>query len=269
MILTLDSDVKPKDIEQSDIIVNRATIPDDPPPAYSKPQPELPPVAGPATVPLAVIPIPDSVKPSNFLSLSRGNTQIKGTYVIDPRIKVPQPLLPPLAEDETETTRRNLFLHTSNGSIEAEVFIVGDGDHKQKVNMLVKSSNGSVVMKLHTSAARPPINIRAQSSNGSVTIHLPRSFRGPVTVSTRNGAIRFSDALSAELTTFNEVNKTRRCFIGDYSDWTDQPEGWMGDELSLETMNGGIKVQYDVEASASNSASKAKGKGLFAKLLGV
>ncbi|KAF8189458.1 hypothetical protein K438DRAFT_1832622 [Mycena galopus ATCC 62051] len=248
MILTLDSDVKPKDIEQSDIIVNRATIPDDPPPAYSKPQPELPPVAGPATVPLAVIPIPDSVKPSNFLSLSRGNTQIKGTYVIDPRIKVPQPLLPP----------RNLFLHTSNGSIEAEVFIVGDGDHKQKVKMMAKSSNGSVVVKLHTSAARPPINIRAQSSNGSVTIHLPRSFRGPVTVSTRNGAIRFSDALSAELTTFNEVNKTRRCFIGDYSDWTDQPEGWMGDELNLETMNGGIKVQYD-----------AKGKGLFAKLLGV
>ncbi|KAJ7245647.1 hypothetical protein B0H12DRAFT_1127470 [Mycena haematopus] len=269
MILPLDSDVKPKEIEQSDIIVNRATVPDDPPPAYVDSQTKA--VAGPVNASLAPMPLPESVKPMNFLSLSRGNGSIKGKYVIDPRIKFPPSMLPPLAEDETETTRRNVFLHTSNGSIDADVFIVGDGDFKQKVDMLVKSSNGSVTVRLHAPASpRPPVKIKAQSSNGSVTLHVPRSFCGPVTIRTGWGSIRFSDSLSADLTTFNEVNKTRRCFIGDFSDWAEQPEGWIGDEIDLETSNGSIKLQYDIESNVSNVGSpRGKGKGLFAKLLGV
>ncbi|KAJ7245648.1 hypothetical protein B0H12DRAFT_1073422 [Mycena haematopus] len=212
------------------------------------------------------MPLPELVKPTNFLSLSRGNAPIKGKYVIDPRIKIPQPMLPPLAEDETETTRRNMFLHTSNGAIDADVFIIGDGDFKQKVNILVKSSNGAVVVKLHAPAsARPPVKIKAQGTYGSVTLHVPRSFCGPVTISTRYGSIRFSDSLLADLTTFNEANKTRRCFIGDYSNWAEQSDGWIGDEIELETTYGSIKLQYDIESNVGSS--KGKGKGLFAKLL--
>ncbi|KAJ6503879.1 hypothetical protein C8R45DRAFT_1209439 [Mycena sanguinolenta] len=275
MILTLDSDVKPKEIEQSDLIVNRATIPDDPPPAYADSQTKsaaepAKSAAGPANPPLTTIPLPDSVKPINFLSLSRGNSSIKGKYVIDPRIKIPQCMLPPLAEDETEATRRNVLLHTSNGSIDADVFVVGDGDFKQKVNMAVKTSNGGVVVRVHASAApRPPMRITAKSSNGAVTLHLPRSFRGPVTIRTSNGSVRFSDSIEEDLTTFSEVKKTRRCFIGEYSDWTEQPGGWVGDELDLETSNGTVRLQYDVELSPSNTVESSKGKGLFAKLFGA
>ncbi|KAJ7880678.1 hypothetical protein B0H13DRAFT_1630296, partial [Mycena leptocephala] len=77
------------------------------------------------------------------------------------------------------------------------------------------------------------------SSNGTVTIHLPRTFRGPLHLTTRNGSGRFSDALKAALTTFSEVNSTRRCFVGDFSDWTE--------EISVESMNGNVKVGYEVE----------------------
>jgi len=267
MIIPQDSDSKLKDVGQSDVIVNRAAVPDDPPPAYSNSQSDSQPLAK-AAAPLPLIP---AVKPTNFLALSRGNNSIKGTYVIDPRIKIPQPMLPPLAADETEATRRNMYLHTSNGSIDVDLFVVGDGEYKQKVNISFKSSNGSISARLNTPATiRPPINLKAQSSNGTVTIHVPRGFRGPVLLTSRNGSIRFSDALSVDLTTFNEVNHTRRCFIGDFSDWTetDQQEGCMGDELELETSNGSIKVQYAAEAS-SDAGSKGKGKGLFARLLGV
>ncbi|KAJ7813972.1 hypothetical protein B0H13DRAFT_1515525, partial [Mycena leptocephala] len=52
-----------------------------------------------------------------------------------------------------------------------------------------------------------------QSSNGDSVIYVPRSFRGLVTVSSRNGSVRFS--LSVNLVTFIKVNNTRRCFIGD------------------------------------------------------
>ncbi|KAF7350168.1 hypothetical protein MVEN_01319300 [Mycena venus] len=271
MIIPQDSDSKLKDIEQSDVVVNRAPVPDDPPPAYSNSQSDAQQVAKTKPVDTS-LPLIPAVKPTNFLALSRGNNSIKGTYVIDPRIKIPQPMLPPLAADETEATRRNMYLHTSNGSIDVDLFVVGDGEYKQKVNISLKSSNGSLVARLNAPATiRPPINLKVQSSNGTVTIHVPRGFRGPVLLTTRNGSVRFSDALSADLTTFNEVNHTRRCFIGDFSDWTetDQSEGWIGDELGIETSNGSIKLQYAAEQSAVDMGSKSKGKGLFARLLGV
>ncbi|KAF7343695.1 hypothetical protein MSAN_01949400 [Mycena sanguinolenta] len=267
MILTQDSDVHPKAIEQSDIIVNRATIPDELPPAYASDS-QTKPAAGPVNDPLAPMPLPDSVRPMNFLSISRGNTSIKGKYVIDPRIKIPQAMLPPLAEDETEATRRNVFLDSIYGNIDADIFVVGDGDLKQNfVSMLMKSTNGSVVVRVHASAApRPPIHIKATSTYGSVTLHVPRSFRGPATIRTTYGSVRISDSLSAELTTFSEVKQTRRCFIGDYADWAEQPEGWTGDEIDVETTNGNVKLQYDVEQP---NVGSPKGKGLFAKLFGA
>ncbi|KAJ7770014.1 hypothetical protein B0H16DRAFT_1517057 [Mycena metata] len=281
MIITVDSDVK--DIQQLDIIVNRATVADDPPPAYtndsttdndakSPPPPPPPGTAEPSPPPspppqLASVTVPPSVKPTNFLSLSRGNQPIKGTYVIDPRIKIPQFLLPALAADETESTRRNAFLHTSNGSIDVSLFVVGDGDYKQKANILVKSSNGSVVAKLHTTdtATRPPVKLCAKSSNGTVTIHLPRTFCGPVTLRTNNGAVRFSDAVAAELTTFSEAQRTRRCFVGDFSGsgWTGEAAGWRGDEVEVETSNGGIRLQYvdGAHGGETGEGGGAEGKG--------
>jgi hypothetical protein len=64
-------------------------------------------------------------------------------------------MLPPLAADETEATRRNVFLHTSNGSMDVDLFVVGgdtEGDPKQKrVNLSLKSSNGSTVARLVSS----------------------------------------------------------------------------------------------------------------------
>ncbi|KAF7350169.1 hypothetical protein MVEN_01319400 [Mycena venus] len=291
MIIPQDSDSKLKDFEQTDVTVNRAPVQDDTPPAYSNSQSDAQPVTKAKPTDTSLPPIP-AVKPTNFVSLSRGNNSIKGTYVIDPCIKIPQPMLPPLAADETEATRRNMHLHTSNGSIDVDLFVVGDGKYKQKVNISLKSSNGSIVARLvryidallisaqsvlnnrsvqNTPAIiSPPINLKAQTSSGTVTIHVPRGFRGPVLLTTRNGSVRFSDTLSADLTTFNEVNHTRRYFIGDFSDWTetDQSEGWMGDELGIETSNGNIELQYAAEAS-SDTGSKGKGKGLFARLLGV
>jgi hypothetical protein len=68
--------------------------------------------------------------------------------VIDPRINIPQFLLPPLAADETEATRKNVFLHTTNGSIDVAIHVVGDGDSKQKVEIALKSSNGGIATRL-------------------------------------------------------------------------------------------------------------------------
>ncbi|KAJ7488113.1 hypothetical protein FB451DRAFT_1391064 [Mycena latifolia] len=273
MIIASESDLK--DVKQLDIVVNRA-VPDDPPPAYFTSQSppksqvatssELPPLlvaAGPQA--------PDDVKPTNFLSLSRGNGSIKGTYVIDPRVKIPPSLLPPLAPDETEAARRNLFMHTSSGSVDVDLFVVGDGEVKgKKVNMFIKSSNGSLTARIHAPIpARPPIHLTAHSANGSITLHLTRSFRGPVTARARNGSVKFSGALEAEVTTFGEAERTRRCFVGDFSDWA-EGEAWGGDEVIVESGNGSVKIQFDAEADLGGGVGKEKGKGaFFGRLLGL
>ncbi|KAJ7624308.1 hypothetical protein DFH06DRAFT_1230147 [Mycena polygramma] len=279
MIITPDSDSKLKDVgAQPDVVVNRTETPDDPPPAYMHTDAKAS-VAGPERTsepPLPLLPPiltpPSTVKPTNYLSLSRGNGSIKGTYVIDPRVNVPQFLLPPLAADETEATRRNVFLHTSNGSIDVDLFVVGEATGKEKVDMLVKSSNGSITVKLHAAPTpRPPVHLKASSSNGTITLHLPHSFRGPLTLRTRNGSIRFSGTLATNTTTFSEAGGVRRCFVGEFADWAERPEGWAGDEVNLESSNGSVRVQYDVETSSSagGEGAKGKGKGIFGRLLGL
>ncbi|KAJ7913342.1 hypothetical protein B0H13DRAFT_2470083 [Mycena leptocephala] len=67
--------------------------------------------------------------------------------------------------------------------------------------------------KLRTSSATSPRKPKAQSSNGDSVIYVPRSFRGLVTVSSRNSSIRLPDALSVDLVTLSEMNNTRRCFM--------------------------------------------------------
>jgi hypothetical protein len=64
-----------------------------------------------------------------------------------------------------------------------------------------------------TSSATSPRKPKAQSSNGDSVIYVPRSFRGLVTVSSRNSSIRLPDALSVDLVTLSEMNNTRRCFM--------------------------------------------------------
>jgi hypothetical protein len=80
-------------------------------------------------------------KPTNFLSISRSDGSIKGSYIIDPRIKPPQ-------ADETGDAQQNLFLHASNGGIDVDVFVVGDRDVKRRVDLFVRSKNGSITARV-------------------------------------------------------------------------------------------------------------------------
>ncbi|KAJ7691032.1 hypothetical protein B0H17DRAFT_1179737, partial [Mycena rosella] len=83
------------------------------------------------------------------------------------------------------------------------------------------------------------IRLNAYSSNGPITIHLPPSFRGPVTI--RSPAVRVSEHPAAELTTFSEEEHARRYFVGDFSAWTEE---WAGDTLEVESAcgSGGARV---------------------------
>ncbi|KAJ7691035.1 hypothetical protein B0H17DRAFT_935443 [Mycena rosella] len=204
---------------------------DDPPPPYFDSRPQASSSSRPARE------SPAGVRATNFVSLSRANASIVGTYAIDPRIKNPL----------VQAARRNLSLHTRNGVIDVNLFVTGEAE--SKVDMLLKSSNGAVNTRIHAAAVRPTLHIAAQASNGPMTIHLPPSFRGPVTIHSHIPLIRFSDRLAAEVTILSEVTHKCRCFVGDLPDYLDG--AWAGDVLDVHAANGCVILRYADDSSGS------------------
>ncbi|KIM38434.1 hypothetical protein M413DRAFT_447885 [Hebeloma cylindrosporum] len=122
--------------------------------------------------------------------------------------------------------------------------------------MKMKSTHGGITAKIHGPPNRTPFVVHAQSVNGDVRLHIPRTFHGPVIISHRHGLVRFSDSINRNLTTFGKVDNTRRCFLGDFSRWTESARGWEGDELVIDVRHGNVKIHYDDDAVGSPVKSR-------------
>lgn len=101
--------------------------------------------------------------------------------------------------------------------------------------------------------------------NGSVHVYVPRSFRGPITLTTRNGAIKLSSAVRTQVQVFSDIKGVQRGFLGpfDPAEWKDS-DHWTGDEITAETMNGHVKVFFDDEATTG--WGKPKSPNFFERL---
>ena len=112
-------------------------------------------------------------------------------------------------------------------------------------------------------AAYPGHVLNVRASNGAISLLIPRSFLGIVTVTARNGSIKFLGEAANSVHTFSDVNRTRRCFMGDYSALMDD-EPWEGDEIVVEASNGGVKIQFDDEIIGS-----MRPRGFLGKIFGL
>jgi hypothetical protein len=63
-------------------------------------------------------------KPTNHLYLFSEHSSVKGEYAIDPSMKIPPSLLPPLSPEESEADRKHLCVHSTNGSVNAEIWLL-------------------------------------------------------------------------------------------------------------------------------------------------
>ncbi|PPR05487.1 hypothetical protein CVT26_009054 [Gymnopilus dilepis] len=200
-------------------------------------------------------------KTVNFVSISRVHHSVKETLILDPSLFVPIFLRPPLLPDETEETRKNLRLESTHGHVYADVTLIparddsadaaGSSKRNKRVVMHMKSTHGGITAKIHGRPGRSSFVLHAQALNGEIRLHIPSTFHGPVIVSHRHGFVRFSEAISRNLTTFGEVDSTRRCFLGDFSRWSEAGDGWTGDELVVEVRHGNVKIHYDDDAVGS------------------
>jgi len=246
----------------------------DPPPGYS----EFYEAQAASSTAAQYPPAPPNTKPSNFIRILQPNSKIKGSWTIDPALRIPTAFLPPLAPNETEATRQNLNLESRNGTVDADVYIIPtrEADQKpsnQRVTMHTSSTNGSVTTMVHDMIAsgpektRLPLLISTGSTNGRVSVYLPRSFHGFVSVELRNGSLRYSRDVQELLTPLSEVNRTQRAFIGhfDPSELENDTE-WTGDELIVRANNGNVRVSFDDEVNPVASLSEG---GFWARLFGL
>jgi hypothetical protein len=108
------------------------------------------------------------------------------------------------------------------------------------------------------------MHITATSKNGTVTLYLPRSFRGFLTLSSKNGSVVFSEEFSRCVTRFSDVSHTERSFVGDLSSWVDRDEEWQGDEVIATSPNGRVKLLYIDEVKVEKDKKK-----FFSRVFGI
>ncbi|KAG5719100.1 hypothetical protein E4T56_gene2102 [Termitomyces sp. T112] len=228
---------------------------DDPPPTYTALVPDAPILR--ATSPDSLVPARQTatqtaMQPSNYISISRNNTSVRGAWLLDPSLLIPSIFLPPLLPDETEETRRNLYIKSSNGSIDADItlapFTVRDeAISKKRSTICTRAINGPIRVTLHAPhAPRLPFYLNVDASNGAVAIFLPRPFNGLLSIRQSHGRTKFSPEVSMHLTTFSDIERMHRCFIGDYSAIMEGQE-WQGDEVVIDARNGSVNVHYEGE----------------------
>ena len=130
---------------------------EDSPPSYTVSE-----APGPSNFEISNRPVPNA-QPCNFVSVSRRDSSIKGTWLLDPMLSIPSELLSPLPEGESESTRKNLSLQTKDGSINANIFVLlttaeelQKTENKMNLRTLINASttDGHVTIKMVGSAFR-------------------------------------------------------------------------------------------------------------------
>ncbi|KIJ63805.1 hypothetical protein HYDPIDRAFT_188250 [Hydnomerulius pinastri MD-312] len=256
----------PKELKDSEVLLEveapSSQVLNDPPPSYTTPpEPESNAEASSSASQRTF-----KTKPTNFLALSSEHSSIKGEFIIDPSMRIPASLLPPLSEGETEADRKNLLLNSKTGSISAEVWLLrsrgGNAfpeEKRKRTTIDLSSSNGSVSAQVQTIHGVAPFLMTIIAPHGTVKVSLPRSFQGLLTLSTVHGSVSLADNLSQNSTPLSQVDTARRYFVGDFSA-LDNSE-WAGDELRIEGKHGSIRIKY-----TDDLADDCSNQGFFSRL---
>ncbi|THH04194.1 hypothetical protein EW145_g5707 [Phellinidium pouzarii] len=253
-----------------------------------------------AAIPTSIsAPPPQDVRRKAYTHIHRVNSALVGRFVVDPYLPFP-PGIESTEEDGIDLRlggmedggadgygygwergrSRNLRLVCENGSVNAEVWVVGgegesnaDGEDeigdaaekRKKAVMDVRAKNGFVVIKINTSVESPPFALRVGTRNGGIRVGVPRSFVGPLTTRSRNGWVRFTPALASATTHFSEVQGTRKSFVGDFADSGYGESEWHGSSIDLSCQNGRIKLFYLDEPTPESKSTS----GWIGRLFGI
>ncbi|KAF7985463.1 hypothetical protein HWV62_5221 [Athelia sp. TMB] len=203
-----------------------------------------------------------SMRATNFLMLDRERQSIKGQYVIDPSIIIPESLLP---INSSEGERRNVMLKSTYNPIDVDITLLNPRHPMGKPTTLdLNSTHGSVNLKLRTMPAdtppRTPFHAAVIAKYGSATLWLPRDFQGLVSIYTLYGHVKISQQFQEHVTLRHEADHTQRLFLGDL---TALQDGTVRDEVHVMAEHGGVRVRFLDEESTDQ-----RRKGFLSKMFG-
>ncbi|EJD51044.1 hypothetical protein AURDEDRAFT_160188 [Auricularia subglabra TFB-10046 SS5] len=185
------------------------------------------------------------IPPCNHVAIKRpSGTKVSGSFVIDPELEIPTELLAPVEEGEE---RKHLIIDVPNSQVDVDVWVVPHplfhSDTKSHTtNLEVHGSH--VAMRLHSTGDRPiSLTVKAGHS-GQVSLEIPSTFRGPMTIHNGNGNVKFSSALDPLVATFSDVDKVRKCFIGDFKQLGFGQGAWEGSALEIHSLHGSVKLRF-------------------------
>lgn len=185
-------------------------------------------------------------QPTNFLSLILEDKPIQGCYVIDPLMQILPSLLPPLNAGETARDRKNLYLRTKDGNVDADIWLIGQEavtpENGSRTTLSLISDEGSITAKINTVKVVAPFLLDIHARDGQVTVLLPRSFHGSLFLTTRQSA-KLSDDILQRSIALSTVEHTRGYYVGDISHrlfYNDCDE----DELRVVSRDGRIIIRY-------------------------
>ncbi|KAJ7855018.1 hypothetical protein B0H14DRAFT_2579610 [Mycena olivaceomarginata] len=180
---------------------------------------------------------PTDIKPANYISLTPRFNGVKGTFVLDPTLRLPPSMQP-------HSDKLHLGISAVMGEVNAVVYVVGSESlpSGSKTRMEVSSKMGSTKLVLHAPECRAPLTVNVDSRLGESTLLLPRSFRGPIRLSNTLGEITLSAALRAATVSFGD-----RMFVGEWKEEEVKQKVWPGDELVVNSLLGSIYVGYNDE----------------------
>jgi len=205
------------------------------PPSYADSQ-----AAGPSTTHA------EQLRPTNFMNIDKAYGPIKGTWVIDTNIQIPEALLPSLGFFASLRTRPNLALHSASGNIKASVFLVSSSS--SRAILKADTDFGNVTLPISRVGSKQPFKLSGHTKYGDLTVGLPRDYVGPLKYKTGWGKTTFSAELKSSVVEISGENS----FVGDLSqsgfiDW----KAWSKDEVEVETSYGDVHFMYVDEVPAS------------------
>jgi len=232
---------------------------------------DAPPAYRPASIPLPGPALP-AIQPCNRLLITRKDS-IKGQYLIDPELDIPEALLAPLKEGQE---RKNLHI-ASDDDIKVEIWIAGRATRGPDAAPPGKSRITTIDLKGEDVRARicvvdeSPFVLNIIADKGDVSLEIPRSFTGPLTMEfdRRGGGATFSSALQPRVATFYDVDELRKCFVGDFSSSGFGQGEWTGSSINIKArekvrmryIDEGLSAPmsnspYEAQSSASSSSSR-------------
>ncbi|KAF8331649.1 uncharacterized protein EI90DRAFT_2919520, partial [Cantharellus anzutake] len=187
--------------------------------------------------------------PANYVYVSEKNNSIKGSWTIDTALSPPPAFLAPIEKAE-DGERKNLYVQSTNGSLNVKVRLISSQDVvRRRAALYCASANGNVqvyVVSYHTDTTFQAFHLVARSANGSIRVYLPRDFNGPIEHHTKNGTTVFSPGIRPNVQTFSSTRGEGKSFVGKIDDGSEieSASDWTGDHLVISSNNGSLYIQY-------------------------